>query len=233
MRALAYDVPLCDVTSSHCYGDVIVSYTRVTMPLAHEPTLSQWNDKMGHTVNVSLLPIVTCPSGCGCAKECYAMKACRKYPSVRQCWTDNTTAAKSPAKFMRGIVRQLKLLESRGKLPRFFRWHVAGDCPSLPYMRRAIKLATMFPSVHFLMFTKRYEWASKCSASLPDNFAMVLSAWPTMPMVNPHSLPVAYMQDGTETRVPDNAITCPGSCDGCGMCWNLPKLGRCVVFEKH
>ena len=46
------------------------------------------------------------------------------------------------------------------------------------------------------------------------------------------TLPLAYMQDGTEKRV-TNALECPGNCETCGMCWNLKSLNKNVVFKKH
>ena len=45
--------------------------------------------------------------------------------------------------------------------------------------------------------------------------------------------PEGTMQDGTETRVPEDAIRCPGNCETCGLCYELPRLGRDVVFHKH
>ena len=40
-------------------------------------------------------------------------------------------------------------------------------------------------------------------------------------------------EDGSEVRVPKDAIECPGNCESCGMCYELDRLGRDVVFHKH
>src|ERR1035437_875610 len=34
-----------------------------------------------------------------------------------------------------------------------------------------------------------------------------------------------------ETRVPADAIACPGNCESCGMCYELERLGHDVVFH--
>ena len=207
-------------------------YARIADPLPGEPTIVGGNSKIGAAANISLLPGASCPKGVPCLKDCYDRKACRLYPPARTVREDNTAAAKRPAQFMRGVGRQLAAAEERGKLPRFFRWHVGGDFPSLSYMRRAIALAAKFPAVKFLAFTKRYDWASRIG-DLPPNFSLILSAWPGYAMSNPRGYRIAWMQDGTETRVPDDALECPGLCESCGMCWSLESVGRDVVFHKH
>jgi hypothetical protein len=65
------------------------------------------------------------------------------------------------------------------------------------------------------------------------NLAIIFSAWPGMRFDNPHHHRVAWMQDETETRVPEDAIRCPGNCETCGLCYELSRLGRDVVFYKH
>ena len=62
---------------------------------------------------------------------------------------------------------------------------------------------------------------------------ILFSAWPGMAFLNPQGHRVAWMQDGTETRVPADAIACPGNCESCGMCYELERLGHDVVFHKH
>ena len=69
-------------------------------------------------------------------------------------------------------------------------------------------------------------------ADLPDNLTIVLSAWLDMSYINPFGLPIAFMQDGTETRISD-ALECPGNCETCGICWALKSIKKNVVFHKH
>jgi hypothetical protein len=54
-----------------------------------------------------------------------------------------------------------------------------------------------------------------------------------MKFENPHNHRIAWMQDGTETRIPKGAIECHGNCETCGLCYELPRLGVDVVFHKH
>ena len=37
---------------------------------------------------------------------------------------------------------------------------------------------------------------------------------------------------GTETRIPEGSLECPGDCNHCGMCWALPEIGKDTYFHK-
>ncbi len=119
--------------------------------------------------------------------------------------------------------------------PRLFRWHVAGDILSTDYLRGMRRIADANPQTHFLAFTKAFDIVNcyEDREAVPGNLVIVFSAWPGMRFDNPHRHRVAWMQDGTETRVPQDAIRCPGNCETCGLCYELPRLGRDVVFYKH
>jgi hypothetical protein len=119
--------------------------------------------------------------------------------------------------------------------PRLFRWHVAGDILSENYLRGRCRIAADNPETHFLAFTKAFDIVNgyEDREAGPSNLVIIFSAWPGMNFSNPHNHCIAWMQDGTETRVPEQAIECPGHCWQCGMCFELPKLDRDVVFHKH
>jgi hypothetical protein len=119
--------------------------------------------------------------------------------------------------------------------PRLFRWHVAGDILNSEYLHGMCRIAGANPRTHFLAFTKAFEIVNRYEdhKAVPGNLVIVFSAWPGMTFLNPRSHRVAWMQDGTETRVPEDAIECPGNCESCGMCYELERLGRDVVFHKH
>jgi hypothetical protein len=195
----------------------------------------------GVGANVSLLPIRTC-SKCvlqSCAMpfikkngepgkrlQCYACKFLER-PIVRKNWTENTeTIETDPIGFFRAIGEYLE--ENR---PAFFRYWVGGDFPTQKTVNLACKLAKQFPAVKFLAFTKRW-YDGFNFAQAPANLAIIFSAWPTLP-VPPRDRPIAWLSDGRETRIPEHAIHCPGRCDACGMCWELPKIGRDVYFTIH
>lgn len=190
---------------------------------------SYQNKKMGRIHNVSLAPIASCRWRAPCRHDCYAQKAFRMFRGTRLAWARNLRLWKdAPDKFEFEL--REKLIKHK---PRFFRWHVAGDIPDGDYLEMMIRTADEFPNTKFLAFTKQYQTINNCSLLIPDNLSIVMSAWPGLTMENPQEYPVAWMQDGTEQRVPDNALECHGECIACGMCWNLKKINRDVVFEKH
>jgi ferredoxin len=188
-------------------------------------TISNGNQKLGKIPNLSLVPVKDCANCTACRKDCYALKAWRLYPSVRRAWGANS---KSFRRDSAKACREVSAWIAKHK-PRFFRWHVAGDILDQAHLDGIANVAKEHPQTLFLCFTKRHDLSFH---SIPGNLSIVLSMFPSMPMPS-QSLPIAWMQDGTETRIPANAMECPGHCDRCGMCWNLSTLGRDVFFRKH
>lgn len=190
------------------------------------------NTKLGDIPSVSLLPVVTCDRAAPCCQGgCYARTLCGR---AGKTWGHNTElAAKDPATFFSSLRQQFRTRESSG-IPAF-RWFVGGDFPSRRFLSLTMKFMADHSKTKFLVFTKRYKWMARWldSHSLPKNVSVVLSSWPGYQIFNPHNLPVVWLQDGTEDRVPADAIPCHGSCEGCGMCWSLPEIGRDVVFTKR
>lgn len=195
--------------------------------------ISKGNTKVPYA-NVSLTPIKSC-KGCSdiCGKDCYAMKSYKQYPAVRAAWDGNLEQATLDIdSYFTEILKFLKTY----KKP-FFRWHVAGDIISMAYFDYMLKIAYEFPDIKFLAFTKQYSIVNTVITEqhgiVPQNLSIVFSSWTGLPMHNPHGFPVAWYQDGTETRIPDTAILCSGSCEHCNICWSLKNIGRDVVFNKH
>jgi len=195
-----------------------------------EVKISKGNTKLNRVWNLSLPPIKTCLANAPCVRLCYAMKAYRLYPATRNAWDHNLAFwQQHPVEFEESLAAHL----SAAKKPvRLFRWHVGGDIPDLRYFYMMCHIATQFPDTKFLAFTKRYGIPPQ-AVTMPKNFTIVLSAWPGLDLHNPMNLPVAWMQDGTETRVPKDALECHGDCAACGLCWELPTIGKDVVFEEH
>lgn len=191
-------------------------------------TVSHGNTKLGAFPNLSLCPGTDC-GNVPCKQQCYAMKAFRQYKDVRECWQRNSNAARTD---LVGFMADVRAYLTANR-PRFFRWHVAGDIPTLKYWVHMKRIARLFPDVRFLCFTKRANLGMRCK---PDNLTVVFSMWPGWgdeKRIRRKGLPIAWMQDGTEDRIPDDALECPGGCDECGMCWQLPTLGRDVYFLAH
>ncbi len=194
--------------------------------------ISKGNRKLRAVMNISTTPGKCCQKGVPCLGQgCYALKALRLYPGTRKAWRRNEHLAKHrPNAYFTQIAAQVAAAK-----PRLFRWHVAGDILSSEYLRSMCRIAAANPDTHFLAFTKAFEIVNRYEDRevVPNNLVIVFSAWPGMCFSNPHRHRVAWMQDGTETRVPTDAIECPGNCETCGMCYELKRLGHDVVFHKH
>lgn len=194
--------------------------------------ISKGNRKLGCVMNISTTPGRCCVRGVPCASDgCYAFKALRLYPGTRVAWRRNELLAKHhPDSYFRQIAEQVAAAK-----PRLFRWHVAGDILSSEYLAGICRIAVANPATHFLAFSKALEIVNRFEERemIPSNLVIVFSAWPGMSFFNPHRHRVAWMQDGTETRVPADAIECPGNCESCGMCYELERLGHDVVFHKR
>jgi hypothetical protein len=152
-------------------------------------------------------------------------------PSHAQAWAKNARIARTnPESYFSQIARTIA-----DNKPRHFRWHVAGDIFGVGYLHGMCEIAERNPRTRFLAITKAFNIVNgyENSRAIPGNLTVIFSAWPGMRIVNPHEHRIAWMQDGSEHRVPENAIRCPGFCETCGMCFELPRLGRDVVFNRH
>lgn len=187
--------------------------------------ISKENMKLGKICSVSTAPIKGCVPGVPCVRECYAMKAYRLRPVVRKAWDENMEFARVD---MGGFFDQIGgFLDRNNK--KFFRWFVGGDIPNQEFLDLMNVLASDFSQTRFLAFTKNHGLDF---SNLNPNLVIIASMWPNWGNSN-IPLRKAWMQDGSENRVPGNALECTGACDQCNMCWHLPDLNRDVVFHKH
>jgi hypothetical protein len=196
-------------------------------------SVSENNTKMGGIPSVSLVPVVDCPKGCLCAKDCYALNLCKRRNSVLKAWERNSRIVRAD---MPLFIRQLSgwLL---WKAPKFFRWHVGGDFLSMEHLKGAVKIAKENPNTRFLAFTKRYDLLSKIGET-PDNFVLSLSAWVGMDFDTKLAkrYPVAWCfdKDNTDTRIPKNSFKCQGSCASCKVCFMAKEAEiRNMTFDIH
>lgn len=187
---------------------------------------------MGAIPSVSLPPITTCAAGCTCAKKCYAAKLCRIYPSVRKAYENNLAIYLSnPDEYFRQV-------KAAATMSRYFRWHVSGDIIDGAYFAEMVRIAQELPGTEFLAFTKQYDIVNAYideNGPLPENLHVIFSAWPGMPMNNPHNLPVAQVIfKGQEPA--DDWKVCGGNCTECACrgvgCWEL-KNGETIAFYEH
>ena len=194
-------------------------------------SISAGNSKMGYIPSVSLPPITTCAAGCACAKKCYAAKLCRVRLTVRNAYQRNLDILKNDRD---GYFLQVK---AAAMVSRYFRFHVSGDIPDIEYLDRMVKLAQELPGTTFLVFTKQYNFVNNFMqhGQIPSNLKIIFSAWPGMPMDNPHNMPVAHVIfKGQEPA--DHWKICGGNCSDCACrgvgCWELKK-GEHIAFYEH
>jgi hypothetical protein len=194
-------------------------------------SISKGNSKMGFIPSVSLPPIITCADDCTCAKKCYAAKLCRIYGTVRKAYNRNLEILKND---MDSYFLQVK---AAAMVTKYFRYHVSGDIPDMNYLDQMVKLAEDLPGTTFLAFTKQYNFINNFLqyAQIPSNLKIIFSAWPGMPMDNPHNLPVAHVI--FKGQEPDDSWKiCGGNCSECACrgvgCWELKK-GEHIAFYEH
>jgi hypothetical protein len=123
-------------------------------------------------------------------------------------------------------------------MTRFFRFHVSGDIPDALYFYDMVLTAKMHEKTEILAFTKQYEIVNdyiSTHGALPQNLHIIFSAWPGLPMDNPHGLPEAHVIFRGETPCDDWKI-CGGNCAECAcrgvVCWEL-KRGEKIAFNQH
>lgn len=194
-------------------------------------SVSSGNSKMGYIPSVSLPPVATCAAGCACAKKCYAAKLCKLRPTVRNAYSRNLDIlTRDPESYFLQV-------KAAAIVSKYFRFHVSGDIPTPEYFIQMVKMAHELPGTTFLAFTKQYNIVNAYleNATIPENLKIIFSAWPGMPMENPHNLPVAnVIFKGQEPN--DNWKTCGGNCTECACrgvgCWELKK-GETIAFYEH
>ena len=207
-------------------------------------TISQGNRKLGGIPSVSLLPDLTCGKFCGgpllCKRDCYA-KRMEQYTSVEPSWRKNAVVALKDSNL---VMYAVSLFLTKHKSP-FFRWHVGGDIPSKGYLLGMIRLAMAFPMTQFRCFTKAYELLPKVHPKIP-NLSIGISHWPGMPVPkglrgythswvapNPGSSACrAGRLQALDYHIPPRALSCPGNCETCHICWTSPA-GTHVKFDQH
>ena len=195
-------------------------------------SISPGNVKMGAIPSVSLPPVITCAPGCTCARKCYALRIARLRKTVRDAYARNLDILNNdPASYWLQV-------EAAAATTRYFRYHVSGDIVNAAYLENMAAIARKQPATHFLAFTKKYSLVNDYISNgnkIPDNLHIIFSAWPGMPMDNPHGLPVAeVIFKGQDPR--DDWKICGGNCAecacrGCG-CWEL-KPGEVIAFYEH
>lgn len=204
--------------------------------------ISTTNSKLGLIPSFNILPGLTCSKeSCKhCLLEgCYAVKNVFRCGydvdknTTLKAWTENTVLAFHDLKSLES--RLMEYFASHRIMIKLFRIHSAGDFFSRKYARMWYRIAKKFPDVRFLAFTKQWDVVRDVPFYELSNFSLVLSGWTGIEI--PEDLRklyrCAWCEDGIETRIPEDAMLCPGNCESCGMCWYLNELNRDTKFIKH
>ena len=203
----------------------------------HGFSFSVANSKMGRVGNFSVLPVVTCNCDAPCTKgnTCYAKRMVARYKNVREAYQYNTEALLRDNRYN-------DLIKSADNFIAYnefwlFRWNVSGDFATLDYLMAACEVAKHNPDVKFLAFTKQYSLVNEYAKreEIPANLKIIFSAWPGMPMENPHNFPVANVIFKGQQPA-DNWKICGGNCSECACrcvgCWEL-QPGEHIAFYEH
>lgn len=184
--------------------------------------ISKGNSKVGKIPNISLIPVRDCGNCSACKDKCYALKAWVQYPGVRKAWGDNSEAFRE---FPLASCAEAYTYIKKHNVP-YFRIHVAGDFLNQRHLDSWGIIGFLTPDTQYMVNTKMFDLDYTL---LPKNIHVRFSMWPGQPIPE-STLPKAWLDDGTDTRIPQDAIECSGYCDSCLECY----LGdKDVVFKLH
>lgn len=200
--------------------------------------ISKGNMKLGTKIpNINLSPPKSCAKMPCLNTGCYAMKAYRQYPNVKESWDFNYNLFReNPEAYFDMIIDKLSRKKSSNR--KYVRWHSAGEIINQEYVDGMFRVARAIPKTRFLCFTKKYGLNY---SDRPENLAIIFSTWPNLyppkRLIETH--PIAWMNDHsekTETKIKEeskNAMNCPGSCETCKACWHIHENKHDVIFAKH
>ena len=198
-------------------------------------SVSSGNSKIGHTMNISLAPILCCGNCKECKYFCYDIKACVQYENVRIARAKNTAIFNHDRDDFFG---QLWARMSRKRTNKFLRFHVSGEIKDYDHFCRIVETARRFPDFRIWTYTKMYGlvnlWILNnggTKTALPENLSVMFSEWKGMDMPNPYNLPVfrcVYPEEETP-----NCMKCPGNCNFCKENKVGCIYGNSVYTELH
>lgn len=183
-------------------------------------SISSGNRKIGHVMNVSMMPGFSCPNCKECLHLCYDVKANIQYINVLTARVKNYVIAKrNPAKYFSDIEKRI----NKRRTNKYFRWHVAGDMINYNYFCNTVEIAKRHPDFIFWTYTKMYSFVNRYVSengigSIPGNYHIMFSKWDGMPMNNPYNFPVfaCKLKDGNKDEMDwNNMFKCPGNCNIC------------------
>lgn len=200
-------------------------------------SFSYGNRKIGKSLNISLLPIMTC-ARCGeCSGICYDIKACLQYFNVINARAKNTAIMQANMKL---YFEQIWAKMQRRRTNKYMRFHVGGDIPNSEYFAYMIETAKRFPDFTIWTYTKNYEvvnsWiAENGKENIPGNMTIMFSEWRGIPMNNPYGMPEfrVVFKDDEYKPDPNKVWYCPGNCDICKALHRGCLAGETTYCNEH
>ena len=179
--------------------------------------IPSWSLPQGETCNPRLRRY--------CSNSCYANKIKRLFPNVWDMWQHNLWMLENHPVLTEMLIQ--KYLYTA--LPQVMRLHVAGDFYSKDYLAMWKRIAENTSGTVFYGYSKM---DGIDHATLPPNLRILRSQWPGMPAPRQRNVKRnCWVQDGTEKRIPKNAIKCCGDCPKCGFKCAFADLD--VVIQLH
>ena len=198
---------------------LVISFTeRLKKGEKLEISVSHGNTKIGHTMNVSLAPVICCGNCKECKRFCYDIKACVQYENVRLARAKNTAIFNYDREM---FFNQLWAKMSRKKSNKYLRFHVSGEIKDYNHLEWIVETARRFPDFKIWTYTKMYGLVNlyimnnggKKETAIPGNLTIMFSEWQGMPMENPYKMPVFRCINKGE-KLP-GCMKCPGNCNVC------------------
>jgi ferredoxin len=194
--------------------------------------LSDGNRKMKKGFLIWNLPAIKTCIGCTgvCASKCYARKAEKMYPDCLPSRIANYEESMLPG-FADELIKVIAKASKSKKFKGLFRIHESGDFYNQEYVNAWVNVIRSFPNIQFLAFTKSFT-LDFSEMRRPDNVTLICSIMTDTTLEPIQGLPKAFAGDCNGIDW-EKTLKCPGSCDDCGMCWQLPKTGMNVHFDMH
>ena len=196
--------------------------------------ISSGNVKIGKALNVSKMPVRSCPNCSECVRFCYDIKACIQYSNVIDARMRNQIIfERDRDEFFARIDERMNHVREH----KFLRYHVGGELKDTDEFSRLCALARLHPDFIVWTYTKNYEAVNRyCDEngreSIPENLRVMFSEWKGMPMNNPYHFPVFICWD-PETEERPKCFKCPGNCEYCKQHVRGCILGEDTYTELH
>lgn len=225
----------------------------------HGLTLSEGNKKLKpapgkfNFLIFNIPAVLTCPYATpSCIKLCYALKAERIYPNVKQARARNYTASLQD-NFTEIMLDLIALYMSKPKyknIPCYFRIHEAGDFYSKEYFEKWLNIINtckaLYPNLYFNFYTKSVPFIDINNyndfKALYPNCSANISLWSDSPrttvdFIKSSNYPVytaATAEELTELLKDKNNKLCRCSdCGACKMCLINHKTNLTKICKIH